>query len=342
MNLGFCAQLPPKCADGCFDAVDCLRTMYCMQQGIGDCAQDADCRLPDSCGSKCLPYAPCFLCENSCTFDGDHECDDGDEGALYSACPPGSDCADCGVRVALGLPPPPPAPPPPSAQPDTGFLPCDWAPSTCNTCRAHVKCLQHLYCTLARSDVCSGLSSASASCVDAPRYCIVQCALFAHCFLCTDSCDFSGDGDCDDGGAGSEFNSCPPGSDCADCGARGGSFLKWDEPQPWPSPSPLPAESPSPPPSPHSPPLSSPPPPPHLPPYAPASPPPSTPSTALPSGTDWGGGWTVAIVVIFLLTAAGMGAWCYARRRSMRSPLIGHSSQASGPIEFAATFQRQG
>ena len=39
---------------------------------------------------------------------------------------------------------------------------------------------------------------------------------------CTNVCFFSSDGDCDDGGPGSEFASCPiTGSDCMDCGASG-------------------------------------------------------------------------------------------------------------------------
>lgn len=39
---------------------------------------------------------------------------------------------------------------------------------------------------------------------------------------CGDSCHFAADGDCDDGGPGSEFGSCTLGADCADCGERGG------------------------------------------------------------------------------------------------------------------------
>ena len=39
--------------------------------------------------------------------------------------------------------------------------------------------------------------------------------------LCNDQCQYSGDGDCDDGGPGAEyFESCPLGSDCTDCGTR--------------------------------------------------------------------------------------------------------------------------
>lgn len=38
---------------------------------------------------------------------------------------------------------------------------------------------------------------------------------------CEDTCEFSGDGDCDDGGPGSDFDLCTIGTDCADCGPRG-------------------------------------------------------------------------------------------------------------------------
>ena len=41
--------------------------------------------------------------------------------------------------------------------------------------------------------------------------------------MCDDSCEVSGwldDGVCDDGGAGSEYDGCPIGTDCSDCGDR--------------------------------------------------------------------------------------------------------------------------
>eukprot|EP00966_Prymnesium_polylepis_P001437 32991-Prymnesium_polylepis.1 len=36
---------------------------------------------------------------------------------------------------------------------------------------------------------------------------------------CADTCRFASDGNCDDGGAGSEFYECSLSSDCTDCGA---------------------------------------------------------------------------------------------------------------------------
>lgn len=39
-----------------------------------------------------------FLCDDSCTWHGDGECDDGGSGATTTACTLGTDCTDCGVR----------------------------------------------------------------------------------------------------------------------------------------------------------------------------------------------------------------------------------------------------
>jgi hypothetical protein len=39
---------------------------------------------------------------------------------------------------------------------------------------------------------------------------------------CTNTCGTAFDGECDDGGLGSEYDICALGTDCADCGARGG------------------------------------------------------------------------------------------------------------------------
>lgn len=38
--------------------------------------------------------------------------------------------------------------------------------------------------------------------------------------LCTDTCTWAGDGECDDGGPGSDYSVCALGTDCADCGPR--------------------------------------------------------------------------------------------------------------------------
>ena len=38
--------------------------------------------------------------------------------------------------------------------------------------------------------------------------------------LCSNSCEYARDGECDDGGLHSDYQECPIGSDCADCGRR--------------------------------------------------------------------------------------------------------------------------
>lgn len=40
------------------------------------------------------------ICEDSCTFANDNECDDGGVNSQYSVCAFGSDCSDCGIRSA--------------------------------------------------------------------------------------------------------------------------------------------------------------------------------------------------------------------------------------------------
>ena len=45
--------------------------------------------------------------------------------------------------------------------------------------------------------------------------------------LCADTCQFAGDGECDDGGPSSGFAVCEYGTDCADCGSRASSGAPW-------------------------------------------------------------------------------------------------------------------
>eukprot|EP00935_MAST-01C_sp_MAST-1C-sp1_P000039 g39.t1 len=72
---------------------------------------------------------------------------------------------------------------------------------------------------------------------------------------CNDECQYALDGKCDDGGPGSTYSSCAFGSDCSDCGARGGSptpvpIANWEDmgdPPPTPSlPTPPPTPFPTP------------------------------------------------------------------------------------------------
>ena len=47
--------------------------------------------------------------------------------------------------------------------------------------------------------------------------------LSSNWMSCTNTCNWSGDHECDDGGPGSEYDACGLGTDCDDCGDRGPS-----------------------------------------------------------------------------------------------------------------------
>jgi hypothetical protein len=78
------------------------------------------------------------------------------------------------------------------------------------------------------------------STVALPLQLILLTPLLAHCTendpssgqgsgaLCTNSCEYSDDGFCDDGGEDSDYDECALGSDCRDCGPREAN----DNPQP--------------------------------------------------------------------------------------------------------------
>ena len=96
----------------------------------------------------------CFdACSDGCLGSGgewvdDGNCDDGGSGSTYNVCPPGSDCTDCGSRVAADFaspsslsgrrqlqaasspPPPPPPPPSPPCADTAGFVSASGADCT--------------------------------------------------------------------------------------------------------------------------------------------------------------------------------------------------------------------
>ena len=52
--------------------------------------------------TTCYVTSCCTVCQDSCTaFVHNGECDDGGDGSVYSNCPLGTDCSDCGQRVEL-------------------------------------------------------------------------------------------------------------------------------------------------------------------------------------------------------------------------------------------------
>jgi hypothetical protein len=226
-----------------------------------------------------------------------------------SSCPFGTDCDDCGVRVpppsylGTGITTDVPcwnqflpcfqSTSQPRPSPSTGLPDCSTIPTWCVP-----QCAQYAPCLTSSDPACANALA------NAPSQC-QQCINYAHCvsqgngralaeerrlFFGTASppppdqltCPGGGvnacpnpawnsDGTCDDGGPGASYASCSLGTDCTDCGPRGGGgFFRSPSPPP-PSPSP-------PPPSPSPPPPSPSPPPPSPPPPSPSPPPPS-PST---------------------------------------------------------------
>lgn len=99
---------------------------------------------------------------------------------------------------------------------------CELSPVGCTHC--NVDCIRFMHCATTNDEYCfmTDVRNLIGTCADASDFCLTKCLKFSHCFLCTNTCDFGGDSECDDGGQGSEYTSCPSGSDCEDCGIRGG------------------------------------------------------------------------------------------------------------------------
>lgn len=50
------------------------------------------------CWAEPWPGVGAPVCEDTCRYANDGECDDGGPGAVYSVCGFGTDCGDCGIR----------------------------------------------------------------------------------------------------------------------------------------------------------------------------------------------------------------------------------------------------
>ncbi|EOD10671.1 hypothetical protein EMIHUDRAFT_465208 [Emiliania huxleyi CCMP1516] len=108
-----------ECDDGGHGALYRHPTAYLLARSACDHGSDcADCghRFPSAPPSASPPpaattSAPPSECTDSCFHARDGECDDGGNGALYSACDHGTDCMDCGERPHASPPPLTPASP---------------------------------------------------------------------------------------------------------------------------------------------------------------------------------------------------------------------------------------
>jgi hypothetical protein len=154
------------------------------------------------------PRLPGSVCVENCNWSSDGDCDDGGPGAEYAACGYGADCIDCGVRQGQ----PPRAPPPPRAPGTVCVENCNW--SSDGDCDDGGPGAEYADCGYGADCIDCGVRQGQP-----PRAPPPPRAPFT---ICTEICNWSSDGDCDDGGPGSEFQQadCPFGTDCTDCGPR--------------------------------------------------------------------------------------------------------------------------
>jgi hypothetical protein len=133
-------------------------------------------------------------------------------------------------------------------------------------------------------------------CAHTAYFLVWMCAPAIVAGVCTNTCNYSSDDECDDGGPGSDHSECSLGTDCADCGGRGAA------PPLSPPSSPPPPLSPpsSPPPA-----LSPPPPRPPNPPMPPAAPPREPCADATESQ------WSLSIGTLNAQHNAGQDFVCY-------------------------------
>jgi hypothetical protein len=184
-GIGFvCVNQPVDCDDGNLCTIDTCSELGCENIPVF-CGSGETC---DSSTGICLGEG---LCEDSCFTSNDDVCDDGGTGALFSICALGTDCSDCGVRLGF-----------------SSGGPCDF----------DFECDDGNFCTLDFCDRSYCLYSETECFGD--QSCDPNTGLCESDILCDDSCSFFGDGECDDGGAGSITNACEFGTDCSDCGAR--------------------------------------------------------------------------------------------------------------------------
>lgn len=140
-----CSDLPEICQSDCEMACPiakhCINTDGCnvLSSSIYEFYYDKCMNRDEEC-AICDDFHMCFkcdeVCETTCIFSSDSECDDGGDGSLYSECAEGTDCQDCGSRLSTNcsfipfeehvyIPFPPPSPPPylPYVPPHSPFLP---------------------------------------------------------------------------------------------------------------------------------------------------------------------------------------------------------------------------
>lgn len=134
------------------------------------------------------------LCDDSCKYSRDGECDDTGPSSSGMSCELGTDCTDCGKREEATL----------------GAFMCN---NDCHTgadghCDDGGPGAKHKECAFGMDCGDCGPRLAGNNCINGR----VQ--------ICGSGCMFANDGRCDDGGDGSMFFACSLGSDCGDCKPR--------------------------------------------------------------------------------------------------------------------------
>jgi hypothetical protein len=130
------------------------------------------------------------LCFDDCSYAFDGECDDGGPNATYSVCELGSDCTDCGNRDDLD---------------QDGFYAEDGPiPPTSP--------MQYPDCDDSDAGIYPGAPEIQNDGIDQ------DCTGADLTTICTNTCTYAFDGECDDGSSNSITSLCGLGTDCDDCG----------------------------------------------------------------------------------------------------------------------------
>ena len=178
------------------------------------------------------------ICLESCSYSNDGACDDGGESSDYSVCDFGTDCADCGTRMQLD--------PNNSDSDGDGLNDGDeinsYFTDPLNTDSDSDGLADNdeinTYSTnpiLADSDSDNlndgdeintyltdplDADSDSDGLTDGDEISTWDSGSNSDGTICLESCSYSNDGACDDGGESSDYSVCDFGTDCADCGTR--------------------------------------------------------------------------------------------------------------------------
>ena len=227
------ANAPPFC-------LQCINYAHCASQGNGRALAEERRLFFGSASPPPPDFCPGGGVNNCRYYNFDGDCDDGGPGAEYTNCFQGTDCTDCGPRGQGGFflspsppppspspPPPSPSPPPPSPSPPPPSPPPPSPSPPPPSSRPQVpsNCNDQMISGLTYSDgtpvPCSYFTTNPTQCAPYPlalTNCPISCGTCQG--ICTETCNWATDADCDDGGPGAEYARCAQGTDCTDCGPR--------------------------------------------------------------------------------------------------------------------------